>query len=79
MLKRNQHLTVLIFRVFLFAGAILPVNLSAQDYKDSPFGFHYANKLPDYAFDLGTKWIDSPRGKQRGTEFLRAREANALA
>ncbi len=57
MLKRKQKLTVLIFGIFLFIGSILSITVFAQDYKDSPFGFLSANKLPDYASDLGIKWI----------------------
>ena len=55
--KKKQKLIVLIFGIFLFIVAILPVTAFAQNYEDSPFGFHYANKLPDYASDLGIKWV----------------------
>ena len=57
MKKTKQQFTGLILGIFLFAGAILPITVFAQNYEDSPFGFHYANKLPDYASDLGIKWV----------------------
>ena len=55
MLKTKQQLTVLIFGIFLFAGAILPVTAFAQDYEDSPFCIHPADPL-DAAQDLGVHW-----------------------
>ncbi len=57
MLKRKQQITILILGIFLFAGAILPVTAFAQDYEDSPFGFHpgSANNY-QYIQDLGASW-----------------------
>ncbi len=67
MLKRKQQLTALIFGIFLFVVAILPVTAFAQDYEDSPFGFKDAymlrvnllswwNEYPDAMEDLGAFW-----------------------
>ena len=45
MKKTKQKLTVLIFGIFLFVGAILPITVFAQDYEDSTFisGFKIKN------------------------------------
>ena len=32
-------------------------NNDISDYKDSPFGFHYATKLGDSVSDLGVRWV----------------------
>ncbi|MBC8184611.1 hypothetical protein H8E88_26245 [candidate division KSB1 bacterium] len=39
MKKSKQKLTILILGIVLFAGAMLPVTILAQNYEDSPFGF----------------------------------------
>nr|MDA3911650.1 hypothetical protein [Bacteroidales bacterium] len=57
MLKIKKQVPGFIFGIFLFASANLPTTVFAQDYEDSPFGFHYANNLPDYASDLGIEWV----------------------
>jgi hypothetical protein len=59
--KRKQKLTVLIFGIFLFIGAILSITVFAQDYEDSPFGFiqgEYGENDDGelYIVDLGVCW-----------------------
>ena len=64
MLKRKQQLTVLIFGIFLFIGTILPITAFAQNYEDSPFGFHPAEVFkagyPNNGFadaqNIGVEW-----------------------
>ncbi len=64
MQESKRNLTVLIFGIFSFAEAILPTKASAQNYEDSPFGFHPANVAlqgyPNNGFTdaqyIGVKW-----------------------
>lgn len=57
MVIKSLKLTALIFGIFLFVGTILPQTVFAQNYENSPFGFHYASQLEDYTTDLGIKWV----------------------
>jgi hypothetical protein len=69
MSKRKQKLTVLIFGIFLFIGAILSITVFAQNYKDSPFGFIQGEVVygqrPKATFlvDLGVHWNKGAPGK----------------
>jgi GH35 family endo-1,4-beta-xylanase len=59
MKKTNKKSTVLIFGIFLFAGAILPQIVFAQNYENSPFAISdmdINNGDEIYPLDIGVKW-----------------------
>ncbi|NOY37507.1 MAG: T9SS type A sorting domain-containing protein [Chlorobi bacterium] len=68
MLKRKQKVIAFVFGIFLFAGEILPITVFAQEFEDSPFGFHpagvhqpgYANNGLSDAQNIGVRWHRPP-------------------
>jgi len=57
-MKKNK-LVIFFFLFFTTAMAFAETstNSTRSNYKDSPFGFHYANNLSNYTGDLGIKWV----------------------